>query len=297
MAELSIFAASQNVLGESPFWHQARQSVFWVDIDSGTLHEQGLVSGSSNTWRLGNKISVILSAEGDHLLLGSLDGIARFNLLTQDWDLVVPIEVGASGLRCNDGAFDGQGNLWIGNMNMQVKEGLGSLYRVRENREPSKILDQLTIPNGLVFSLDHKRMYFIDTPTKTVMSYFIDPIGNLLLERPAVVIPNNMGMPDGMTIDEQGMLWVALYGGAAVSRWNPENGRLLEVVPVPALHVTNCCFAGDELDELIVTSASENMTQAELAMYPQSGNVFRIKSLGAKGIKMQSHKPSTTFFQ
>jgi sugar lactone lactonase YvrE len=297
MAELSTFATSQNVLGESPFWHQARQSIFWVDIEAGMLHEQRLLSEGSNTWDIGKKISVVLSSEVDHLLLGSQDGIMSFNLLTADRKLVIPIAVAKADQRCNDGAFDPQGNIWIGTMDMQVKDGLGRLYRIDENRETVEVLDQLTIPNGLVFSLDHKRMYFIDTPTRTVKSYLIDSSGDISLEKSAVVVPENMGMPDGMTIDDQGMLWVALYGGAAVSRWNPQNGQLLETIAIPALHVTKCCFAGDELDELIVTSARENMTGAQLAMYPQSGNVFRIKNSGFKGVKMLSHKPSTTFFQ
>jgi sugar lactone lactonase YvrE len=297
MAELSTFATSHNVLGESPFWHETRQSVFWVDIEAGTLQEQQLLSERSSIWQVGKKISVVLSSEGDFLLISSQDGIGRFNLLTEDWELLVPLEVEESAQRCNDGAFDLHGNIWIGTMDMQVRDGLGSLYRINNNKETVKILDKLSIPNGLVFSLDHRQMYFIDTPTRTVKSYLIDSAGGITFEKLAVVIPENMGMPDGMTIDEQGMLWVALYGGAAVSRWNPQSGQLLETIAIPALHVTNCCFAGDKLDELIITSARENMTDVQLAMYPQSGNVFKVKDLGFRGAKMQSHKPSTTFFQ
>ncbi|MFP5080195.1 SMP-30/gluconolactonase/LRE family protein [Pedobacter sp. JCM 36344] len=297
MAELSTFSTSQNILGESPFWHEARQSIFWVDIHKGILHEQKLCCEGSVTWNLGKKIAVILSWEGSQLLMGCEDGIVSLNLLTQEWKLIIPIKVRESNLRCNDGSFDVQGNIWIGNMDMQFREGLGSLYRIAKDGGTFEILEGLTIPNGLSFSLDHKRMYFIDTPTRTVKSYLIDPAGNISFEKSAVVIPKNMGVPDGMSIDEQGMLWVALYGGGAVSRWNPFTGELLETIAIPALHITNCCFAGDKLNELIVTSARENMTEIQLAMYPESGNVFRIQDLGVKGVKMLSHKPSTTFFQ
>ncbi|RZL19718.1 MAG: SMP-30/gluconolactonase/LRE family protein [Pedobacter sp.] len=297
MAELSTFATCQNILGESPFWYKEPQSVLWVDVEQGILYEQKLHSQSTTTWHVGKNIAVILSAKRDRILLGSQDGIGSFNLTTAAWKLEVPIELEDSTQRCNDGAFDPVGNLWIGSMDVQVKEGLGSLYRIAENRQPLKVLENLTIPNGLVFSLDNKRMYFIDTPTRTVKGYMISSGGDIALDKTAIVIPENMGMPDGMTIDAEGMLWIALYGGAAISRWNPLDGSLLETISIPALHVTSCCFANDDLDELIVTSARENMTEAQLAMYPESGNVFRIRNPGVRGVKMLSHTPSTTFFR
>jgi len=297
MAELSTFATSQNILGESPFWHKDRESIFWVDVEEGILHEQKLSSESPTIWEVGKKIAVILSAKGNEVLLGSQDGIGRFNLVTKEWTLEVPIYLDEDSQRCNDGGFDPMGNVWIGSMDVEVKDGLGSLYRIAPNGKASKVLENLTIPNGLVFSLDHKRMYFIDTPTRTVKAYFVDSTGEITFDKHAVSIPESMGMPDGMTIDASGMLWIALYGGAAVGRWNPSNGQLLETIAIPALHVTSCCFASGDLNELIVTSARENMTEAQLAMYPQSGNVFRIKGIGVNGVKMLSHTPSTTFFQ
>jgi sugar lactone lactonase YvrE len=286
MAELSTFAVTKNTLGESPFWHEGRKSVFWVDIEKGLLLEQGLLSENIASWEVGDK-----------LLLGSQDGIGTFDLITAQWKLKVPIEIDNISQRSNDGTFDINGNIWIGNMHLEAKEDLGILYRIEEDMRVLKVKGNLTIPNGLVFSSDNQQMYFIDTPTRTVKAFSMDQFGELLSEKAAIVIPENMGMPDGMTIDNKGMLWVALYGGAAVSRWNPENGALLETIAIPALHVTNCCFVGEELNELIVTSAKENLTDTQLAMYPQSGNVFSIKNLGVCGVKMLSHKPSTTFFQ
>lgn len=297
MAELSTFANSKNILGESPFWHRDRQSIFWVDVEEGILHEQKLSSESPTIWEVGKKIAVILSVKGNEVLLGCQDGIGRFNLITEEWKLEAPIQLDVETQRCNDGGFDPMGNVWIGSMDVQVKDGLASLYRIAANGQSSKVLENLTIPNGLVFSLDHKKMYFIDTPTRTVKVYFLDSTGKITLDKPAILVPKSMGMPDGMTIDADGMLWIALYGGAAVGRWNPSNGQLLEAIAIPALHVTSCCFASEALDELIVTSAKENMTEAQLAMYPQSGNVFKITNIGVNGVKMLSHTPSTTFFQ
>ena len=297
MAELSIFATSKNVLGESPFWHPIRKSLFWVDIEPGILHEQKLDSERTDTWKVGKKIAVILSQTGSQLLIGAQDGISRFDLSTGELNLIIPLTVGQPSLRCNDGSFDSKGNIWVGNMDMQGTEGLGNLYRIGVEGKTNKVLDGLTIPNGLVFSLDHERMYFIDTPTRTVKSYLVDSNANFSFEKIVITVPENMGMPDGMTIDNQGMLWIALYGGASVSRWNPINGALLETIAIPALQVTSCCFVGEDLDELMVTTARENMTDAQLGMYPESGQVFRVKKIGVAGVKMLSHIPSTTFFQ
>lgn len=297
MAELSVFVETKNILGESPFWHKKRQSVFWVDIEEGMLYERMLKSGSVSRWHPGRKISAILSAEGSYLLLGCQDGIARFELDTEKLTVMVPLEADKPRQRCNDGTFDGQGRIWIGNMDMHCKEGFGSLYCIDESLNPIKQLDNLTIPNGVVSSVDQSQLYFIDTPTQTVKAYTIGARGILAFERTAISIPLNMGMPDGMAMDEQGMLWIALYGGAAIGRWNPLNGQLMETISIPALHVTNCCFAGDELDQLVVTSALENLSSDQLSNYPLSGSVFIVRNLGVRGAKMQSHKPSTTFFQ
>ena len=297
MAELSVFAETKNILGESPFWHKRRQSLFWVDIEEGMLYEQRLKSGSVTSWHPGRKISVILSAEGSYLLVGCQDGIAHLDLETEKLMIVVPLEADNPTQRCNDGAFDGQGRIWIGNMDMHCKEGLGSLYCIDESLNPIKQLDNLTIPNGVVSSVDRSQLYFIDTPTRTVNAYSVAEHGNLAFERTAIVTPTNMGMPDGMAMDEQGMLWIALYGGAAIGRWNPLNGQLMETISIPALHVTNCCFVGDELDQLVVTSALENLSSDQLSNYPLSGSVFIVRNLGVRGAKMQSHKPSTTFFR
>jgi sugar lactone lactonase YvrE len=297
MATVTTFAKAQNLLGESPFWNQDRLSVFWVEIEEGILHEKKLHQEEQRSWDVGQKISVILSFEDDEVLLGSLDGIIKFHLITEKITLVQPLETGISTQRCNDGAFDVYGNIWIGTMDLEVKEGFGSLYQISERGLVNKMIDNLSIPNGLVFSLDNTRMYFIDTPSKSVKSYLLELSGNISFEKISIVIPEDMGMPDGMTIDQDGMLWIALYAGAAIIRCNPITGKLINKIPLPALNITNCCFAGPTLEELIVTSARENMTEDELNTYRCSGDVFKITDLKVKGVKTLSHKLSTTFFQ
>ena len=176
-------------------------------------------------------------------------------------------------------------------MDMQCKAAAGSLYRIGEDLTINKVISDLTIPNGIVWSLDNEQMYFIDTPTQQVVSYnFNKGTGRISNESVSVEIPIEMGMPDGLAIDTDGMLWIALYGGGGIARWNPITGSLIEFIKLPALNITNCAFVGDQLDSLIVTSAREGLTAEQLEEFPDSGNVFLISNLATRGIKINPAK-------
>ncbi len=278
--------SAQNALGESPFWHARRKSIFWVDIEAGLLQEVMLSTKKVIQWDLGRRVSLIIEGKEDELILGTQGGLMSFSLNSQLTTLLLPLEGNLADRRCNDGHCDSKGRLFVGVMDAHCADGCGSLYRVDGNLRVTKILSQLTIPNGLVWSADYTKMYFIDTLTRIVKCFDYNIAeGTIVNGQAAITVPEEMGLPDGMTIDEEGMLWIALYGGAAVSRWNPETGQLLKIINIPALHVTNCCFAGENLDQLIVTTASENLSADQLERYPQSGNLFFIKNPGVKGIK------------
>ena len=130
---------------------------------------------------------------------------------------------------------------------------------------------------GLVWSHDKRRMYYIDTPTRgvSVFDYRLET-GEISNRRLCIEIPHERGFPDGMTIDEEGMLWIAMFGGWGVSRWNPENGRMLGYFEMPAKNITSCSFGGEHLDELYVTSARTLNTENELVDQPEAGNLFHL---------------------
>jgi sugar lactone lactonase YvrE len=145
----------------------------------------------------------------------------------------------------------------------------------------------VSISNGLAWSADHRILYYIDTPTQEVAAFDYDAdTGEISGRRTAVRIPPEKGQPDGMTMDAEGMLWVALYGGGAVTRWNPRDGRLLATIEVPAPLVTSCAFAGLRMDELFITTARQHMDAQALSAHPQSGGLFRARP-GARG----THEP------
>ncbi len=274
---------SQCFLGEGPYWHAGRQCFFWVDIENGKLFEHNLKTDETITRSFPHRLAVVLEDKEGNLILGLDRKLARFDLETEELTWLCEVESEFPLHRFNDGKVDPNGRIWIGTLSTLFTEGAGSLYRVDQDLKPEKQLDQLTISNGMAWTEDNQTFYFIDTPTRQIKAYNFDlETGEIEFERIAIEIPEELGFPDGMCIDREGMLWVAHYGGAGVYRWNPTNGELLEKIELPVPHVTSCCFGGENLDTLLITTAQENLSEAQLKEFPMSGDVFLVKTT-AKG--------------
>ncbi len=294
--------SSQCFLGESPFWHEGRKSCFWVDIEDRRLFEYSWpadpLQGSNAShpppmvrqWQFDKRVTLVLRDKQDRLLLGMEGGLAKFDLDTGRLEWLMDIEKEMYKHRCNDGGIDSEGRLWVGTLHMDFAEGAGSLYCIDEDLFLQKKIAGVTISNGLVWSPDNTRLYYIDSPRRRVDSFVFDPVsGAIRFEKVAVQIPEHMGGPDGMAIDEEGMLWVAHWGGFGVYRWNPLTGELLDSVKVPVPNVSSCVFGGEELDHLIISTARQDLSAEELARYPQSGDVF-VARLPVKGAPVYSCK-------
>ena len=161
----------------------------------------------------------------------------------------------------------------------------GTLYRLDADSTLHKMIENVSISNGIVWSADKTKMYYIDTPTQKVMAYDYDnETGDISNPKVAVEVSKDLGSPDGMTIDAEGNLWVALWGGSAVGCWNPKTGKLLKMVDVPAKNVTSCAFGGSDLATLFITTARQGTNDKELEKFPNAGGVFKIKP-GVKGVK------------
>ena len=181
--------------------------------------------------------------------------------------------------RFNDGKCDPAGRFLAGSMDDAEIEASGSLYALAPDGSVKKLLTGTRISNGLTWSPDYRTFYHIDTPTRTVMAYDYDLVaGAIANPRPAISVPPALGWPDGMTSDIQGMLWIAMWAGAKLTRWNPATGELLEQVLIPAFNVSSCAFGGPHLTDLYVTSARKGMHALQLSRYPLSGGLFRIQT-------------------
>ncbi len=272
-------------LGEGAFWHNELQELWWIDIEGKKFYQFRPGQGDSKTTNLPARIGTVVPVAGENYALLALEnGLERMNLITTARTPVTHPAVGIDSMRYNDGKVDPEGRLWVGTMHLAAKPDAAALYRVEADGATAKMLDKITISNGICWSADGRTMYYIDTPTRQVRAYPFTPSTGAIGPAEVVVeIPEDLGFPDGMTIDAEGMLWVAMYDGFGVTRWNPEDGKLLERVSLPVPKVTSVAFGGPDLTDLYITTAREGMSEEELAEYPQSGHLFKVKTT-VKGV-------------
>lgn len=265
-------------LGEGPAWDEKTQTLYWVDILGKRIHAWR--DGGDQVIQLDEYVGCV-APRRDGGLAATLQAsfvtldVSRGDVALQRLHSVTEPATN----RFNDGKCDPAGRLLAGTMDMNEKSPSGNLYLLETGKPVRKLLDGIRISNGLAWSPDYKTFYYIDTPTRQIRAYDYDvETGNIANPRVAVEVPEAMGWPDGMTSDMDGRLWVALWGGARVARWNPLNGQLEAEVSVPGLHTSSCVFGGPRRDVLYVTSARVGMDEASLAKYPLSGGVFQIQT-------------------
>lgn len=282
--QATLLYPSQCYLGEGPLWHTKRKSCFWVDIESGDLYEYDWFGHTINTWHFDYMVTMVKQCRDDNLIISLDTSLAKFSPVTGQLTPLFDIESIIHN-RCNDACCDSLGRLWIGTMHKKHVSGEGSVYYIDENKVVNKKVGSTTIANGLAWSLDNKRLYFIDSPTQVVQCFrYRERSATIIFEKNVIHIPVEMGTPDGMAIDEEGMLWIAHWGGFGVYRWNPFTGAHLDTIELPVPNVTSCAFAGEDLDHLVITTARENLSEEQLIKYPQSGDVF-LANPGVKGVK------------
>ena len=289
-AELILDAKA--TLGEGAIWNQKEKLLYWIDIKEGILHKFNPVSTEDEQFNLNKKIGTVVPSEKGGLLVALEDGIYHYNTITGSISFIANPAGNNSEIRFNDGKCDPAGRLWAGTMSLTGKKKAGALYCLDNNGVIEKKIDSVSISNGIVWSLDNTKMYYIDTPTGKVKEYDYEiTTGKISFLRDAVVIPPDMGHPDGMTIDSKGNLWIALWGGSAVGCWNPNSGELIYKIDVPVLNVTSCAFGGENLETLFITTASQGIPQNEIEEYPYRGGLFKADP-GVKGIPAYFYKGS-----
>jgi len=272
-------------LGEGAIWNHQTQEFYWVDIEGKKLHIYNPQTKENKSFLTPSRIGTVVPSGKESAIIALEDGMYSINTLTGDIKLFTKVESDQPDNRFNDGKCDPAGRLWVGSMHLEQINGRANLFRIDHDGTATKMLDSITISNGIVWTKDQKTMYDIDTPTGLIRAYDYDvTTGNITNERVAVEVPESLGYPDGMTIDAHDMLWVGLWNGNAVANFNPQTGKLIRKIEVPAHNVTACAFGGKDLDILYITTASVDMTPEELIKYPDAGSVFMAKP-GVKGEK------------
>jgi len=277
-AELVLDA--QAVLGEGSIWDAQNARLYWVDIMKREVHVHDPASGSDRVITLDQQVGTVVRRRAGGLMLAVERGFAHLDL---DTEMLTPIcdpKEHAPELRFNDGKCDPAGRFWAGTMG---PEGTANLYCLFPDLTVKKMLGGVTTSNGICWSLDAKTMYYIDTPTGTVAAFDYDvETGEIGNRRVAVSVPEDMGHPDGMSIDAEGKLWVAHWNGWSVNRWDPETGEHLAKIDVPTAHVSSCAFGGPNLDDLYITTAAVGLDCEAVRGQPHAGGLFRAKP-GVRG--------------
>ena len=277
--QFDLFSDYSCELGEGPFWDSKRSRLHWVDIIGKKITSQNLDGSNIHALEVdGNPGCVVLSDDGTMVAgvdnqISSLDGDG--NLLR-----VLADTKEGSGLRFNDGKCDPSGRFWVGSMDRKEKNKLGSLYSWNSieglvNREQG-----VTVSNGMGWSPDNSLFYYIDSPTREVSVYDFDlSTGSINNKRRFISFTEEDGFPDGMTIDKDGRLWIAFWGGSKIMCVNPDSKAIEEVVSFPVSKITSCAFGGEKMDRLFITSAKVQVNEED---EPMAGKTF-VVSPGVKG--------------
>jgi sugar lactone lactonase YvrE len=248
---MEIAVRANAKLAEGPRWDAAARRLLWVDIEGCELHV--LESGEDRAIGLDAMVGAAAPTSSGAVLVALADRLALLDLADESVRTLVRLPHGPA-LRSNDGACDAAGRFWIGTMALDETPGAGALYRYDASLE--RVLDEVTLSNGIGWTRDATRMYYIDSPVQRVDLFDFElASGRVDNRRPFVSIDESDGIPDGLTVDDEGGVWVALYGGSCVHRYD-ESGHLDAVLEVPAKNVTSCCFGDGDGSSLFVTTAA-----------------------------------------
>ena len=271
-------------LAEGPCWWVEKQVLLWVDIEASRIGLFDPQTGRNNFLHLPAHVGAVVPTSVGDLLLATAAGLMRLDPSSEAVTLLSDPEADRPGNRFNDGKCDPWGRFWAGTMAYDFQPLAGALWRLDGDGRITRQRSQLTISNGLAWSQDRETLYFIDSPTLHVMAFPLSSAGEIVGEPTICLqIPKAWdALPDGMCIDAEGMLWIALFGGGCVTRWDPISGQLLERLELPCRQVTSCCFGGPNLDQLFITTARREMDAEAIKAEPLAGGLFQA-DVGVKG--------------
>ena len=268
-AELLLEARA--VLAEGPRWDAASGRLLWVDIEAGVLHLLDPSSGADRALELGSRVGAAAPAGDGRVLAAVADRLVIVDLATGYAADLAAIPHGRADMRANDGICDAAGRFWFGTMGIDEAPTHRRAVPLRPGRDAAREADRDHALQRIGWSPDGRCMYYVDSPTQRIDAIDFEPeSGALSNRRPWVTVPDDAGTPDGLAVDTEGGVWLALFGGGAVRRYRPD-GELDGVLEIPAAKVTAACFGGPGGDKLFVTSASIGVAPED---QPLAGSLF-----------------------
>jgi sugar lactone lactonase YvrE len=260
-------------LGEAPHWDAATQTLLWVDIEAGTVHRLHPDTGQRHDLRLAPPLGFAIPTSDDEMAIAVQHDIEIVDAHTQRRRLAV-VEDGIDDLRINDGKCDPRGRLVFGSLSHSRTAGAGALYSLERNGALTRLLTSVTLSNGLGWDTSGTRFYYVDSTTQRIdlLDYDLST-GTVSARRPFAHIDPADGLPDGLAIDAEGGVWVCLFAGGAVRRYD-DNGHLSEVVRLPVSAPTSLAFGGKDLDTLFITTARHRLNATQRHEQPLAGAVL-----------------------
>jgi len=287
-AQWELVVDAHDQIGEGPSWDVGDQSLLWADIAGQRVWRLDPADGSTWQRTFDQMVGAVLPRSAGGLALCLQDGVWLTDSDEGPLRRLVAIEPDDADTRLNDVKVDRAGRLWGGTMAIDARPDAGTFYIIGAEGSLAVIASPTTISNGIDWSPDDRLMYYIDSATHRVDVFDFDlASGTALDRRPFISFEESAGLPDGMTVDAEGCLWVAFYDGWAVRRYTPA-GALDRIIGLPAARITSCAFGGPDLSDLYVTSASAGLGEAQLAEQPLAGGLFVIRP-GVAGL------PATPF--
>jgi len=269
-------------LGEGPVWVERDSALWFVDIKKQQIHRYHPANGEKRSWSAPEQVGFIFPADDGRFVVGLQSGLHSFDHRSGAFELIVRVDEDKPGNRLNDGVVDPSGRLWFGTMDNGERAKSGAFYCFEGGGLTSTELGGIAITNGPAVSPDGRSLYFVDTLKGTIGCADIADGGTLGPPRPFAKIDPKDGHPDGPTIDSEGCLWIALYGGWEARRYSP-SGELVETVRFPVANITKLALGGSDLQTAFATTARQLLKPDDIARQPKIGDLFKFRA-GVAGI-------------
>jgi sugar lactone lactonase YvrE len=296
MPAVEIVAQGRDLLGECPVWLSESGLLQRVDITGSAIVRLDVETGREERHATDGHVGFALPAPSGGLVAGVGRRLVRLAAPGEPGQVVAEVEPGVTENRFNDAALDPAGRLWAGTMSTVRTPGAAALYRVSPAGAVERAITGATISNGLDWNADFSVMYYIDSTTQRIDAIDFDlDRGRLGARRPFAAIDPRDGLPDGLTVDAEGGVWLALFGGGAIRRYLPD-GSLDAQIRLPVTNPTSLAFGGADLADLYITSAQHRLTREQLAREPLAGSVLRVRP-GVRGRGTAGSGPTGTLSQ
>jgi sugar lactone lactonase YvrE len=263
------------ILGEGPVWLPHEQCLYWLDVKAPAVYRYVPETADKKRWPMPERIGFLLPRRGGGFLAGFKSGVANVDLDSGKIEPLGGPEYDLPGNRLNDGKVDFAGRAWFGSMDDDEVSETGKLYSMDSDGEITMVDDGYVVTNGPAISPDGGTLYHTDTFRRTIYAFDLRPNGALENKRVFVETAPDAGYPDGMTVDAEGFLWVAHFGGWRLTRFRPD-GSIERTLPMPVAQVTSCAFGGSDLDRLYVTTAAIGLDDKALRAQPLAGGLFEL---------------------